>query len=142
MTEEKTKTYHIEFKNGAEKRITVPADWKVTFGPCVAGGNSNGKMEMPLALRFYESKENQRAIFTDVRSFRDMDIKILEKKVSIQEEQGFIERGGKKKATTFQAQCVEWKDADDTENDNFDLLPEPSAFDDCNISKQVPEGEY
>ena len=142
MSEKETKTYHIEFKNGNEKRITVPADWKVTFGPCVVGGNSGRGMEMPLALRFYESKENQRAIFTDVRSFRDMDIKILEKKVSVQEEQGFIERGGKKKATTFQAQCVEWKDADDPENDNLDLLPEPSKFEDCSITSAVTEEDY
>jgi hypothetical protein len=116
------KTYQIEFKNGTEKRITVPEDWKVTFGPCVAGGNGNGRMEMPLALRFYESKENQRAIFTDVRSFRDMDIEITEKKITTQEEQGFVERKGVRKATTFQATSVEWVDPNNA--DNYPALPE------------------
>ena len=125
MAEEKTKTYLVEFKNGAEKRITVPEEWKVTFGPCVAGGNSNGKFEMPLALRFYETKEKQRAIFTDVRSFRDMDIEVMEKKIVTQEEIGYVERKGVKKATTFHASTVEWVNPDvDTDQELLPPVPE------------------
>ena len=52
MADEKDeKTYHVKFKNGDEKRITVPADWKVTFGPCVVKDrNTPRDHEMPLAL--------------------------------------------------------------------------------------------
>jgi hypothetical protein len=45
-----------------------------------------------------------------------MSIKIKIKKVTIQEEAGYIERRGEKKATTFQAKVCEWVDPDDTDN--------------------------
>lgn len=147
MTEEKEmKTYHVEFKNGNEKRIIVPADWKVTFGPCVAGRNNGpNKFEMPMALRFYEppGKENQRAIFIDVASFRDMSIEITEKKVVEQEEIGYVERQGKRKATTFRATTAEWINPD--EDEDPELLPAPpepdmvksSAFDLIDTKKEV-----
>lgn len=109
------KTYLIEFENGKRKRITVPESWKVTFGPAVAGVNKPGRgyqHEMPMALRFYESTDKQRAIFTDVTSFRDLSIEIEEEVVSVQEKQGYMECEGVRKATTFQAKTREWVDPD------------------------------
>jgi hypothetical protein len=113
MTEETT--YLIEFKNGKKQKITVPSDWKVTFGPAARGANSDKRktFDMPLALRFYEDEKKQRAIFTDVQSFRDMSIKIEEEKISIQEKDGYLECDGVKKATIFQAQTKEWINPDE-----------------------------
>lgn len=108
-------TYLITHENKIERKITVPSSWKVTFGPAAKGmnkGNSGG-LRIPLALRFYEAETKQRAIFTDVVSFRDMSIKIEIKKKKIQEKKGFMECDGKRKATTFQAVMEEWVDPDE-----------------------------
>jgi hypothetical protein len=110
-----TKTYLIEFENKTRKKITVPETWKVTFGPSVAGPQKpvpGYQHKMPMALRFYETAEKQRAIFTDVISFRDMSIEIEEEVTSTQEKQGFMECDGVRKATTFQAKTREWVNPD------------------------------
>lgn len=57
--------------------IAVPEDWKVTFGPVAVGsGRINSEGGGSMALRFYEDDKRQRAIFTGVRSFRDLSIPI------------------------------------------------------------------
>lgn len=75
---EVTYLLHLSRSNyGSEsklRRITVPASWRVTFGPLVPGKEGRGQP----SLRFYEG-ENQRACFTDVESFREESIKIEER---------------------------------------------------------------
>jgi hypothetical protein len=68
---------------------------------------------MPMALRFYESDTKQRAIFTDVKSFRDTSIKVERENVRSQEKDGFMECDGIRKRTIFQAQVKEWVCDDD-----------------------------
>lgn len=65
-------------------RITVPSSWKVTYGPVAQGGN--GRMNSSLALRFYENETKQRAIFTDVKSFRDTALPLFRKVEVVQGE--------------------------------------------------------
>ena len=106
-------TYLLEFKNGERQKITVASSWKVTFGPAVAGVNKGrSDLQMPMALRFYEAENKQRAIFTDVVSFRDVAIVIEEERVNTQEKQGYVEVDGKRKSTTFRAETREWVDPD------------------------------
>ena len=127
------KTYLIEFENGKRQKITVPDDWKVTFGPAARGinkGSGVSRHQMPLALRFYESATKQRAIFTDVVSFRDVSIKIEEERVNTQTKDGFIECDGARKATTFQATSKEWVNPDEP-NENIPLLPSDESMFDC-----------
>ena len=113
MKEQMT-TYLIRFQNGKEQKVTVPESWKVTFGPAARGNNATSKhtYKMPLALRFYENEKKQRAIFTDVASFRDTSIQIEEKVVRKQEKDGFMECDGVKKATKFSATVEEWVNPD------------------------------
>ena len=109
-------TYLIIHEDGTERKITVPSNWRVTFGPAARGSHGakyGSTLKMPLCLRFYENETKQRAIFTDVVSFRDLSIKTEIKKVSVQEKQGFMECDGKRKATTFQAVSEEWVNPDD-----------------------------
>lgn len=112
----KAKTYILDCDDGTRKRITVPADWKVTFGPAASGGNKiilgERHLKMPMALRFYESEHRQRAIFTDVKSFRDASIEIEIEEVRIQEKDGYVECDGVRKRTTFQAKTKEWVSPD------------------------------
>ena len=126
---EEMKTYIITHEDGTRRRITVPEEWKVTFGPATRGdrgGNRPGTLKMPMALRFYESETKQRAIFTDVTSFRDASIKIEEEKVRVEEKDGYTECEGVRKRTTFQATVKEWINPD-TEQE-IPLLPSDSSI--------------
>jgi len=113
------KTYLIEFANGRRQKVTVPEDWKVTFGPAAAGVNKerNG-YKMPLAIRFYESKEKQRAIFTDVVSFRDMSISIEEERVESKTKIGQMEIDGMRKNVNLNAHVRSWINPDDEDELN------------------------
>jgi hypothetical protein len=114
MSKVEEKTYIIDCENGSRRKVTVPASWKVTFGPCVKGMNSGDRdhRKVPMALRFYESETKQRAIFTDVVSFRDTSIKIQEEKIRVSEKDGYMECEGVRKRTSFQASVREWVDPD------------------------------
>ena len=121
---EDLKTYLIVHENKEETQVDVPANWKVTFGPAVIRGAQKGfnGQKMPMALRFYESDTKQRAIFTDVVSFRDMSIPIRVKKKSTQSKDGFIQCDGVKKATQFRATVEEWVNPDEPKTE-MPLLP-------------------
>jgi hypothetical protein len=122
------KNYLIEKENGKRMRITVPANWKVTFGPAARGldkSTNPQRYQMPLALRFYENETQQRAIFTDVKSFRDMSIPVMVEEIRTQEKDGHIEVEGKRKTTVFRATTKEWVDPDKA-TDEFPQLPSDS----------------
>jgi len=118
------KIYIVEKENGKKFKITVPADWKVTFGPAAKGMHTkSSSYKVPLALRFYENADKQRAIFTDVVSFRDSSILVEEEKVRIQEKDGYMECDGIKKKTTFQATVKEWINPD-IQSESTPALPQ------------------
>jgi len=79
------RTYFVETNKGS-KKVTVPANWKVTFGNVSPGNKSNGPGG-ELCLRFYEgSANNQRMVIVGVVQFRDMAIAVEEKRVSIKQQ--------------------------------------------------------
>ena len=82
---------------------------------------------MPMALRFYESDTKQRAIFTDVVSFRDTSIAIEEERQNVQEKDGYMECDGRKKRVSFQAKTREWINPDETP-ESFPMLPADSEI--------------
>ena len=92
---EETKTYLVK-RSGETLKVTVPAKWKVTYAPVQPGDLHSGN-----CLRFYESDKQQRAIFTDVKSFLDLSIGVetlVTKTLSIDEVEqsqwGHYERRG------------------------------------------------
>lgn len=122
MTE--TKTYILELRNGKQRKLDVPEDWKVTFGPLIPGDRGgNGT----LALRFYEGKDKQRAIFTDVASFRDASIPILEKFTKTQSKRHTKHTPEGAKDFVVEARMTGWRDPDapddETAHDEFLSLP-------------------
>lgn len=128
--EVKMKEYLIEKENGKRMKIIVPANWKVTFGPAARGldkANNPGRYAMPLALRFYENETQQRAIFTDVKSFRDLSIPVMIEEVRSQEKDGHIEVEGKRKTTRFRATTREWINPDKA-TEEFPQLPSDSEI--------------
>jgi hypothetical protein len=113
--EEKKKVYLLETKSGSQRKLTVPRDWKVTFGPTVPFERKNsGRYDECWALRLYEG-DKLRAVLTDVRNFRDLDIEVLEKRISSKRQ--VIEKASKKggKTVVAEAKIEKWVDPDDPE---------------------------
>ena len=81
MAKANEKTYLVE-RHKETLLVTVPADWKVTFGP-VFTPNKGGYGGPENCLRFYEAKDKQRAIFTGVLGFRDTSIPVKRKVVEV-----------------------------------------------------------
>jgi len=115
--EEPKRTYLLELKNGGQRKLTVPAGWKVTFGPTVPferkGSAGYRGDEGTWALRLYEKGDRLRAIFTDVRSFRDLSISVEEKRIRTKRQT--IEKASSKggKAVVAEAKIEEWVNPDD-----------------------------
>jgi len=135
------KVYIITHEDKTKRRITVPADWKVTFGPASRGENAGNRagqhLKMPLALRFYESETKQRAIFTDVISFRDASIKIEEERTNVQEKEGYVECEGVRKKTIFSATVKEWINPDAVSEPIIPLLPSDREMFDTNNPSSI-----
>lgn len=108
------KTYLLETRGGSQRKLTVPAAWKVTFGPTTPYEKKDGYhgKDHVWALRLYEGTK-LRGIFTDVKSFRDMDIAIIEKRIRTKRQ--VMEKASKSggKAVVAEARIEEWVDPDD-----------------------------
>ncbi len=75
--------------------MTVPEGWKITFSPWSnQGGNTKSygqtgvQNSVGWMLRLYETKERQRAVFTNVVQFRDLSLPIRRKKLTLTTEHG------------------------------------------------------
>jgi len=127
------KTYLLEKKNGNVTKVTVPASWKVTFGPVISGGGDrygNSEGRTTLALRFYEAKDRQRAIFTDVKSFRDASIQIAEKVTKTEQQRVRKKTPEGEKDFVVEARYSEWRNPDDDSPpvpNEFRALPKPES---------------
>lgn len=118
-SEEKTKTYIMDLNNGTVRKVTVPANWKLTFGPTIpySGKGSTSIHGGGTALRFYEgNKENLRAAFTDVRAFRDADMPVQERRTQIQKKTIQKDAHGGTKNVEVEARITEWVNPDDVED--------------------------
>lgn len=119
-----TRTLLVEKKDGTEFQIEIQEEWKITYGPAVVGKVGSGlDGKVPMALRIYETEKLQRAIFTDVVSFRDLSIPIKVKQVNVQQKHGFMECEGQRKATSFTASTVEWINPDEPQQEKLLDMP-------------------
>jgi hypothetical protein len=68
-------------KNLERYRITVPSNYKITYGKLHAGGgDGNRNYDSPgNCLRIYEAENKQRAVFRNVISFRDIGLPLVKK---------------------------------------------------------------
>lgn len=124
-----TKTYILELKGGNTRKITIPADWKLTYGnvvPFTERGSGHG-----VALRIYEgNKENLRAVMTDVAAIRDSSIDIIEKRHTVQRKTAQKETPKGMKDVVIEARMTEWVNPDAEDDDEmpteFLKLPGPA----------------
>lgn len=134
MTEQaNTKTLVLEMTKGAERRLTIPADWAVTFGPVAIGAKYHHADGSANVLRLYEdaSRKKLKAVFKDVRSFFEEGIEIVERKVETKQKtyQKMNEATGKMEAYQAKVERKTWvnpyeEDEDDGGDfEDFDVVP-------------------
>ena len=69
---------YLVLQQGGEFVIELPATYKVTFGAVNPSGGAHSPRELH-CLRVWETKEKLRAVFCDVRGFRDLSIPLARK---------------------------------------------------------------
>lgn len=129
-----TKTYILELKNGDTRKITIPAHWKITYGNVVPyQGKGSHSGEHRVALRLYDgSKENLRAVMTDVAAIRDESIKVLERRTSVKRQAAQKKTSQGMKDIVIEARMTEWVNPDAEEDDppqEFVSLPKAKEVD-------------
>lgn len=131
-------TYFVKCRNQVEQRVTVPSSWKVTFGPISPGSknyNENGRGGM--CLRFYESANKQRACFTDVESFRDMGINVMEKVTKVEQQRAYRDTPEGRRDFTVEAHVSEWRNADEVVRPEPGMMALPKT-----AEQQAPDGGF
>lgn len=113
------RTFILTLKNGDIRKITIPNTWKITFGNVVPYEGKDGRHgEHRIALRLYEgSKENLRAVMTDVIAFREDTIKVLERQTKVQRQAAQKHSNQGMKDVVVEARITEWVDPDNEEGD-------------------------
>lgn len=127
------KTYLMDLSGGRMRRITVPASWKVTFGPLVPKPSGDDRYQnKTFALRFYEGRDQQRAIFTDVLSFRDESLKVEERVTKTKQQVVHKDAPSGRREMVVEARVTEWRDPlapeDSTADANFLAITEAKDF--------------
>lgn len=123
---EEEKTLIVEIQNGKDRKITIPADWTITFGPIGVGARNHG--ESTNVLRFYAdaSKKQLKAVFRNVICFHEEGIQIREKVV--RKKNKTFKRQEKNGEQSYQAEVRQttWRDpyGDEDEANDFDLSEE------------------
>jgi hypothetical protein len=120
------KTFILELKNGSVRKITIPNTWKLTFGQLVPHTlrETHGATSQ-VALRIYEgSKENLRAVMTDVVAIRDASIEVSEKRTTVQRKHAQRATHQGAKDVVVEARVTEWinPDADDIDTEPNEFL--------------------
>jgi hypothetical protein len=99
----------------------VPTSYKVTFGAVVPGAKASGYSGGGWGLRIWEATDKQRAVFTDVVSFRDLSIPVEVAAVRLfGKEEWTIDDGsytGKKADTVEKA----WKSIDEIKDTQTEI---------------------
>lgn len=128
------KTFILELKNGNVRKITIPATWKMTFGQLVPHTlrETNGATSQ-VALRLYEgTKENLRAVMTDVVAVRDASMVISERRTTVQRKAAQKQTAHGMKDVVVEARVTEWvnpdSQTDDTEPNEFLKLTDASEL--------------
>lgn len=118
--EPEIRTLLVTMKNGNIRKIDIPADWIVSYGP-VAVGARNNHGDSPNVLRIYSDvgRKNLKAVFKDVVSFVDESISILERVTKTKKKAFNKKAGNGNQSYTAEVRRTFWRDPfADTEDDN------------------------
>lgn len=112
VPKENMTTYLLLMNDGTRQKITCPTAWTVTFGPLMPGAkdpNYNGHKAIALRIR---DGQRQKAVFTNVESFRDMSMAIETEVTKTKEETFYRDEDGEKKQVIVQGAIKEWTNPD------------------------------
>lgn len=106
----KTKTLFAKMQDRTHKKITIPADCKVTFGPLCPGSKGGNNGSGSTALRIYNGA-TQVACFVQVESFYEVGTVVSIGKVTKRADkiQAYQEDGVTKQRSVA-VEVSEWKD--------------------------------
>lgn len=109
-------TYILEQRTGEPKRVKVPKNWHVTFGPIapsVKASDGPAATTGGVCLRFYDG-EVQKACFTGVQEFRILEEMEIEERVTLRDEQ-ILQRDDFMGGQAFRATAerFEWRNPDE-----------------------------
>lgn len=123
-TEFEKVTYLLTMQDGTKQKISCPKDWTITFGPlCPGSKEHNGSRQLALRLR---DGQNQKAVFTNVESFRDMSMQVEIEVVDTQYEQfSKKDENGQEKHFVAEARVKKWVDP---EKPNTEIKPVQSKI--------------
>lgn len=119
----KTRTLYAELNGGNMRKIEIPSDWVVTFGPIAVGVGRNGQ-ESPNVLRIYSDTKRTDlvAVYRDVKAVSDERVKVTEK--TVKKKQKVFQKNGPNGNQQWAAEIrkTEWKNpfADEPEADDED----------------------
>lgn len=116
-----TKTLIVETRMNELRKITIPKHWRVTFGPMVPGVKEGGKA----ALRLYDG-EDQKACFTDVNSFREEGIELLERVTKTKKQAVTRHTPTGDRQVIAEMRVTEWRDPDSP--DDGEVAQEDNEF--------------
>ena len=119
------RTIFAQMNNGSLRKIEIPHEWVITFGPIAFAARNNGG-ESPNVLRIYSSKAKTSlmAVFRDVVSVTDASIVVTEKvikkrqKVFVKkEDNGEQQYAAELRRTVWQNPYADEPDADENDFD-------------------------
>jgi len=131
MAEKTEKTYILTLKGGDIRKITIPNDWKITFGNVIPYQGKDARVsngEYRIALRIYgKSKDDLRAVMMDVVSFREDSFYVMEKRTTVQLKAAQKQTSASMKDVVVEARVTEWvnpdKEEDSKHSEEFLKLP-------------------
>lgn len=107
----------IQGRGNKQRRVVVPADATVTFGPTVPFERKSGDDDWSLRVYADVGKKKLLAVFAGVAGFHELGtIKISERRVK--SKRHVMEKDSKdfSKGTVMEARVEEWVDPDDDED--------------------------
>lgn len=132
-----TKTLIIELNAGKMRKMIIPSEWVITFGPVGVGARShNGDSTNVLRLYADAGKKQLKGVFRNVVAFHEEGIEILEKVV--RKKNKTFRRQEKNGEQTYAAEVrqTSWRDPfsdeDDSADAEFDLSEDALAITNAN----------
>lgn len=121
-----TRTLMAETKSGSLRKIIIPANWTISFGPIAVGVARNGQ-ESPNVLRIYADagRKDLQAVYRDIVSVSDERVQITERK-TVKRQKTFTKKGSNgEQVYAAELRKTVWSDpfADEPsaeESDDFD----------------------
>lgn len=125
MTEE-TKTLVLEMNGNKDRKVVIPHDWTITFGPIGVGARHDGQNSTHV-LRLYEDagKKKLKAVFRNIVAFHEEGIQILEKVV--RKKNKTFRKAGSKGEQTYSAEVRQttwsnpYEDEPEVPEDEFEV---------------------